>query len=86
MVKILRASDGVCQVILLVDDVVSERDMDRRVLTADIDADLGLITCVDRGFGQRARLSTQERSCACRATGSSQYRRRRILWSEKGSG
>ena len=50
-VTVLRGGDSVCQV-LLVEDVVSERKTVRRVLTADFDADLGLITCVEDGSGQ----------------------------------
>ena len=64
MVKILMVGDWVCKVILLVGNVVSEWEMDRRVLTANIDADLGLTTCVESGFCLRSRLATQERSGA----------------------
>ena len=37
---------------------------DRRVLVADVDAELGLLTCVWSRIGQMARLSTPERSVA----------------------
>ena len=43
---------------------VSGRKVDRRVLATDIDAELGLITCVWDLISQIARRSTPERRCA----------------------
>ena len=77
MAQILRSCVCVFQVILSVATVTPEREIDRRVLTADIDTELGLKTCVLSGFGHRDRLSTQQRSCACLDPGSDQRRRRR---------
>ena len=51
-----------CRVALLLETNVSGRKVDRRVLATDIDAELGLITCVWSRIGQMARLSTPERS------------------------
>ena len=50
------------------------REIDRRVLTADNDAEVGLITCEWSGVGQRARLSIPERSRARCWSDSSQRR------------
>ena len=50
-------------VILNVEAVLSEGVVDRSVLTADVNAGLGLITCERDGVGQIARLSPW-RSCA----------------------
>ena len=41
---------------------VSGRKVDRRVLAMNVDAELGLTTCVWDRTGQMARLSTPERS------------------------
>ena len=41
---------------------MSVRKIDRRVLAADIDAELGLITCVWDRIGQMTRRSIPERS------------------------
>ena len=64
MVRILRGCDCGRQVILKVEAVSPGREIDRRVLTADDDAEVGLIPCVWSGFGPRARLSIQKRSRA----------------------
>ena len=54
----LRSSDAVIvAVVLLLETNVSGRKVDRRVLTTDIDAELGLITCVWDRIGQMARRS-----------------------------
>ena len=45
MVKILGGRDGVHQVILKVEAFFPGRETDRRVLTADVDAEVGLTTC-----------------------------------------
>ena len=55
----LARCDCGCDVILNVEAVLSERVIDRSVLTADVDASLGLITCERDGAGQIARLSLQ---------------------------
>ena len=48
------------RVVLLLETHVYDRKVDRRVLAADIDAELGLVTCV----WDRTRRSTPERSRA----------------------
>ena len=55
----LRSSEAV---IVLRETHVSGRKVDRRVLAIDIDAELGLATCVWSRIGQVARLSTPEQS------------------------
>ena len=58
MVKILGGGcDSVRQVILHVEAVFPGREMDRRVLTADVDAEVGHITCGGMSWSQRAELS-----------------------------
>ena len=42
--KVQRSGD--CRVVLLLETDFSGRKVDRRVLATDIDAELGLITCV----------------------------------------
>ena len=60
-VGILRGRDCSRQVILEVEAVLSWGVIDQRVLTADVDADVGLISCVTRGVGQIARLHHLQR-------------------------
>ena len=57
MVKTLGSRDGVRQVILKVEPVFPGREVDRRVLTLNIDAEVGLLTCAWSGIGQMARRS-----------------------------
>ena len=45
MVEILGGRDGLRRVTLKVEAVFSGREIDRRVLTADVDAEVGLTTC-----------------------------------------
>ena len=52
MVTILRGRDSGRQVILMVEAVLPGRNIDRRVLAIDFDAELGLITCERCGVGQ----------------------------------
>ena len=66
--------DGVRQVAHTVEAVFPERELDRRVLTADVDAEVGLITCEWSGVGQRARLPIPERRRARVLSDSSQRR------------
>ena len=72
-VKVLRSGD--CRVILQLETAFSGRKIDRRVLAADVDAELGLITSVWSRIGQMARRSTPERSRARVKSDSSQRRR-----------
>ena len=51
-------------VVLGVEAVSFRGVVDRRVLTADVDASLGLITCEMCGFGQAAKLKSSARSGA----------------------
>ena len=48
------------QVDLKVEAVFPGREIDRRVLNTDVDAEVGLNTCEWCGVGQRARLSIPE--------------------------
>ena len=50
-----------CRVVIVRDNPVAVGEVDRRVLVADIDADLGLTTCVWDRIGQMARHSTPRR-------------------------
>ena len=61
LVKVLGGGDR--RVVPLLETHVSCRKVDRRVLATDIDAELGLITCVWDRIGQMARRSIPERSC-----------------------
>ena len=54
--------DGDCCVVLVREIPVPGGEVYRRVLVTDIDAELGLITCVWDRIGQMARHSTQRRS------------------------
>ena len=75
MVQIFGGRDGVCQVIPEVEAVFPGRKVDRRVLTVDVDAELGLITCARSGIGQMARRSTPRRCrTLCGWFDSSQHR------------
>ena len=63
------------RVVLLLDTHVFVRKVDRRVLAADIDAELGLITCVWDRIGQMTRWSIPEQSYTGVSSDSSQCRR-----------
>ena len=58
-IKILSGAD--CRVVIVREIPVAVGEVDRRVLVADIDADLGLTTCIWDRIGQMARHSTPRR-------------------------
>ena len=58
-------------VVVGVEAVSTRWVVDRRVLTADVDAGLGLITCERSGFNQTANLKSSVRSGAGRSPDSS---------------
>ena len=55
-VGVLGGCDCGGEVILDVEAVSPRGLTDRRVLTADVDAGVGLVTCVRKCFGQAARM------------------------------
>ena len=61
-VEVLGGCDSGGEVILDVEVVSPPGEIDRRVLTADVDAGLGLITCVRKWFSQMVRLQSFQRS------------------------
>ena len=69
----LRSGSGDCRVVLLLETDVSGRRVDRCVLATDIDAELGLTTCVWSRIGQMARWSTPERNGTRVQSDSSQW-------------
>ena len=77
--KVLGGGDR--RVVLLLETHFSGWKVDRRVLATNIDAELGLITCVWSRIGQMARRSTPERIRARIQSDSSQWRRR--LWGSR---
>ena len=62
IVQVLGGCDCGGKVILDVESVSPRGEIDRRVLTADVDAGLGLIPCVRKWFSQMARLPSFWRS------------------------
>ena len=61
-VKVLRSGD--CRVTLQLEAALSGRKIDRRVVATDVDAELGLVTCVWSRIAQIGRRSTPGRSRA----------------------
>ena len=66
-------SGGGCSVVIVREIPVAVGEVDRCVLVAEIDAELGLITCVWDRIGQMARHSTPRRSGTGGSSDSSQW-------------
>ena len=85
MVQILGGFGSVLQVVLQVEALFPGWEVDPRVFTADVDAEVGLITCVWMSCSQRAKLSILLAECTGVWSDSSQRLWRRWWWSRRES-